>query len=400
MPFKTYKIYCEQMGDTDLSDSKFVEETRNLFALVPANRKSVLSCILHFLCKVSRITAGAPPLSSSSSASDKQPVNKGTLEKISGVFGPIVFRIPPANSNDPDATQEKQQALTYRASLLIDRIDRSFKAPSLDTSGEEAPYPSKPYPWFNTAVGAAEACAGMEAAGCCGSFFVMRSEETPSEYRAYYINGAKHLGSVAIVKTSNGCWKKENDDFGLFVSLRNLVEYFVAAGYWKTPYITNTDATVIVTSPESPTFAPTNTNANTNTTNNTNTVAVVSSEPKKVPSKKKSSLKNNSGGSSGSQSFKGKGGDDDNSNSSSSKHHHRRHHHSSHHKQQSPQSPQQQQQQQEIADNANDSDYSDSSPPPPLRKVVVAPAADSSANGEDEDDSDDDSAPPPPLPRR
>lgn len=240
VPYKYYTIYCEQLGDTELSDNKFVDETRSLFALIPSTHKSSLSCILHFLNKMSRTTTTT---TTTHSSSDKQSsVNKETLDKMAEIFGPIIYRAPQSASKS-DAGYGKQQAIASRSALLIDRIDKGFKAPSLDTSGDDAPLPSKPYPWFNSTMSASEACAKLEGASS-GTFFVMRNEEVRSEYKTFYVNSAGRVESIAIVKTSNGCWKKASDDFSLFVSLRSLIEYYMSIGYLKTPCITDTNASI------------------------------------------------------------------------------------------------------------------------------------------------------------
>ena len=173
---------------------------------------------------------------------DKSSVNKAVLERLTNVFGSVVFKAQSNAGSAPSGGEVGNEAGNcFRIALLIDRIEKSFKPPSLDTSGEEAPLPSKPYAWFNFALSAADAQAALEGSAS-GTYFVMRNEDNLSEYKMYFVNTAGVVDSVSIVKTSNGCWKKENDQFSLFVSLRSLVEYLVSVGYVKNPLITNSSA--------------------------------------------------------------------------------------------------------------------------------------------------------------
>lgn len=337
VPPKSYSIYCEQMGDTELSDTKFVEESRNLFAMIPASHKSVLSCILHFFIKVSRLIfyeEGDKLLSEirdpdeKVKGGEKPNVNKKILEKLTNVFGPIIFKAQSnTGSNDVSAASistGKEAGHCFRIATLIDRIERPFKPPTLDVSGDEAPLPSKPYAWFNSTLSAAEGQAGLEGSAS-GTFFVMRNEENLSEYKLYFVNSAGNIGSIGIVKTINGCWKKADDDFAIFVSLRSLVEYFVSIGFVKTPFVTNsnsipmnTDSTSDGVPPSSPT--PEN--------------AVVHSSPSSSKRKEGSSSSSKKKHSSSSSSSKAVAGDSSQSAKSgdgsavgSSKKHHKQHSH-------------------------------------------------------------------------
>lgn len=340
VPHNSYKIYCEQMGDADLSDTKFVEESRNLFAMIPASRKPIFSCIFHFFNKVARLSfseEGDKLISEKvntdekAKSGDKSNVNKKALEMLTNVFGSIVFKAHSnTGSNDVSASGAagKEAGNCFRIALLIDRVERPFKPPTLDVSGDEAPLPSKPYAWFNSTLTAAEAQAGLEGSAS-GTFFVMRNEENPSEYKMYYVSSAGIIGSFSIVKTANNCWKKAGDDFSLFVSLRSLVEYFVSIGYLKNPFVTNqnsipmnTDFTSDPVSPSSP------------AQDNVVACSPASSSTRKkegsVSSSSSSSRKKHSGSSSSSSSKTVVGGDGSLSAKSGEGSSSKRHHKSSH----------------------------------------------------------------------